>query len=271
MVWPAVEEIPGCTIDEVRDSWSRVVRPWSDFLRGGHDVHRERLHGPALLRACGDVRGLRALDIGCGEGWCSRQLATSGATVAAVDVCGPMIDEARAHPLQAEQQIDYLEMDATRVHRHPWPRPFDLVTACMSLHSMPDPAAALRAARCVLALDGRLICSIPHPLTHMRGGRQSIRRPDGALYIRAQDYFRCAAYRVSWAVPPSGEPWSTIRWSRSLGEYGSMLRGADLVIRDLLEPCPTLEEMEEHPRLRDAGQVPNFLVLVAEPPRRPPD
>src|ERR1044071_736686 len=94
--WPmqAVEELSSCTIREVEASWSEIARTWSRSVRKGGDVHREHVHGPSLLAACGDVRGARALDIGCGEGWCSRELARRGAHVRAVDVSRAMIAEA---------------------------------------------------------------------------------------------------------------------------------------------------------------------------------
>src|SRR5215831_3847060 len=95
-----VEELPECTIEQVRDSWDRVASNWSAFVRGRHDVHRECLHGPALLNACGEVEGRSALDLGCGEGWCSRELAGRGARVVAIDICDAMIASACTHPLQ---------------------------------------------------------------------------------------------------------------------------------------------------------------------------
>jgi 2-polyprenyl-3-methyl-5-hydroxy-6-metoxy-1,4-benzoquinol methylase len=268
----AVEELPTCTIGEVRDSWARVVRQWSSFVRGD-DVHRTRLHGPALLKACGEVRGLAALDLGCGEGWCSRELARLGASVVGIDVCDAMVAEARTHPDQAHQHVEYHVMDAVDVHTRRWPGRFDLVTACMSLHSMPDPAGALRAARQVLTPEGRLVLSVPHPATHMRGGRQCVRQQNDLLHIRAGHYFESAPYRVWWNVSPGGERWPTIRWSRSIGEYTSMLTAAGFVIQALLEPQAVLDDIvdeREHQRLRNADQVPYYLVVVAEPSRRPP-
>jgi 2-polyprenyl-3-methyl-5-hydroxy-6-metoxy-1,4-benzoquinol methylase len=267
-----VEELAHCDIEAVKESWARVVRPWSAFVRGGRDIHRERLHGPAFLEACGDVRGLRVLDLGCGEGWSTRQLADRGATVTAIDVCAPMIDEARAHPAQLDRAIEYRCMDAIDLHRCQWSEPFDLVTACMSLQSMPDPAEALRAARQVLAPDGRLVCSVPHPITHMLGGRRAIREVDGVLYLRAGDYFRSAAYRVSWQF--EGEDrWSTIRWSRPYGQYLNMLRAAGLLADVVTEPQLSCDEASENRRLRYAAELPHYLVLAAgiDPRPRPPD
>src|ERR1051326_6672499 len=93
------EALYTCSIDEVRESWDRVAPTWSAFVRED-DVHRKYIHGPALLELCGDVRGLQVLDIGCGEGWCSRELARSEADVTALDVSPGLIEEARRHPEQ---------------------------------------------------------------------------------------------------------------------------------------------------------------------------
>ena len=267
----AVEELSCCTIDEVRECWERAARPWSQFVRGGRDVFRDRLHGPALLTACGEVRGRRVLDLGCGEGWASRELAYRGAIVTGVDLARPMITEARAHPMQAMRPVDYRVMDATEVDRHVGTETFDLVIACMSLHTMPNPAGAVRAACRVLAPEGRLVCSIPHPITHMRGGSRFYAQ-DGGLYIRAGDYFRSAPYRVRWDVH-AAEPWETIRWSRPCSEYTAMLTGAGLVLCDELEPyateadliaCEQGSDADACERLRSAAQLPYYLILVAE-------
>lgn len=266
----ASEELPECSIDDVSASWGRIARNWSAFVRGGHDIHRERLHGPALLDACGDVRGCRVLDIGCGEGWCSRALASRGAAVTAIDLCHAMIAEALTHPEQIDQLIDYRVMDAVDVDHHAWPEKFHLVTACMSLHNMPDPGAALRAVRRVLAPAGRLVCSIPHPMTHMRGGRHGVHHHnDDTLYIRAGDYFRSAPYLVWWNFGADA-PWPTIRWSRPGSEYAAMLKEAGFVVSEFGEPAASHADMEQHERLRNAGQLPYYLILVAEPARRQP-
>ena len=45
---------------------------FDEFVSTGADFYRLEVHGPALVAACGDVRGLRVLDLGCGQGWFSR-------------------------------------------------------------------------------------------------------------------------------------------------------------------------------------------------------
>ena len=271
MVWGMRdEELSGCTVEDVRDAWSRIAPSWSHFVRSGCDVHREYLHGPALLDACGDVSGLRALDVGCGEGWAGREVASRGARVVGVDISAEMIEEARSHPPPANQQIDYRVMDAADAHRYLADPAFDLVIACMSLHDMADPGAVLHSVRQVLMDDGRLVFSIPHPLTHMAGGPQLHRLGDDGLYFRAANYFQSAPYRKHWQQP-AGEEWRTPRWSRPLGEYVGLLKDAGFVVYDQIEPQPSRADVEMHQRLRNASEIPSHLVFVAGPvPRRTP-
>src|SRR5262245_56092754 len=212
------ELFPNCTTEDIRRSWAHADENWSSFVRG-LDHHRQHLHGRALLEACGDVRGRRVLDLGCGEGWCCRELARRGASVVGVDICEAQIDPARRCPVEGDR-IDYRVMDAADVDRESWEPAFDLATACMSLHCMVEPGAVLAAARRVLPPGGRMVCSLPHPFTHMLGGRQCHREPAGGpLRLTVGGYFDNAAYRVNWDLSRTGTSWMTIRWSRSLSDY----------------------------------------------------
>lgn len=236
----------------------------SRFIRLGLDYHRQYLHGRALLEACGEVRDRRVLDLGCGEGWCCRELALRGADVVGVDISPAQVDLARSGP-GTGGRTEYRVMDAVDVDRQPW-EAFDLVTACMSLHWMHDPTAVLAAARRVLVAGGRIVCSMPHPLTHMRGGRQCQREPsDGSLRMTVGGYFAPAAYRVPWKLPRAGASWTTLRWSRSLSDYWQMFRDAGLMVLEMLEPRPTGEALRERPELCDTAEIPYYLILVAAP------
>jgi len=115
-------------------AWGEAADAWDAFVESGADYHRTELHGPALLDVCGDVRGLRVLDLGCGQGWFSRRPAGRGARVVGVDAAAPMIAHARRHEAARPLGIVYHHLDAARVAER-WPAgAFDLVTACMALH-----------------------------------------------------------------------------------------------------------------------------------------
>lgn len=74
---------------------------YDDFAR---TPFRRHLELPSIVRALGDVTGLRALDLGCGTGTHSRTLARLGAEgVVGADVAEGMLEHARRaereHPL----------------------------------------------------------------------------------------------------------------------------------------------------------------------------
>src|SRR5215472_2466022 len=244
-MWPPLtsKQLPGCTLFDIRMRWSQVSPAWCNFVRGGHDVHRNHVHGPALLEACGDVRGLRALDLGCGEGWCSRELARLGATVVGVDISEAQVAAARGLDGGA---IDYLVMDAAAVDRVSWPGKFDRVTACMSLHDMLDPSEVLRAVRHVLADDGVLVCSIPHPM------------PSGAGYVESM------AYEKRWNLARTGTSWTTIHYQRSLETYHRMFEEAGFDVRES-RPRATEDDVRRYPVLRESAESSKYLVYAAAP------
>jgi 2-polyprenyl-3-methyl-5-hydroxy-6-metoxy-1,4-benzoquinol methylase len=244
-MWPSFpsQQLPGCTLYDIRTCWSLASPAWCNFVRSGHDVHRHHVHGPALLEACGDVRGLRALDLGCGEGWCSRELARLGATVVGVDISEAQVAAARG--LRGDA-IDYHVMDAADVDRVPWPRKFDRVTACMSLHDMLDPGGALRAARRVLADDGVLVCSIPHP------------KPGDAGYVET------IAYEKRWNLARTGTSWTTIHYQRSQETYLRMFVESGFDVR-VSRPRASADDVRRYPVLRESAESSKYLVYVAQP------
>jgi len=82
---------------------------------------------PAFFELLPDVDGLRALDLGCGEGHNTRLLAHRGADMVALDVSQPFMSAAAAQEQSDPLGISYVLGDATRL---PFPsKSFDVVTA----------------------------------------------------------------------------------------------------------------------------------------------
>ncbi|MDA0364591.1 MAG: class I SAM-dependent methyltransferase [Chloroflexi bacterium] len=67
----------------------------------------------ALLDLSGDVSGLRVLDLACGHGRVTRELADRGARVVGIDISGALIEQARAAERAKPRAIAYVHGDVT--------------------------------------------------------------------------------------------------------------------------------------------------------------
>ena len=95
----------------------------------------QALEQPRFQDACGDVVGLRVLDLGCGTGRHTQWLASRGATVTAVDFSEEMLAKARCKA--AKDAVRFL------VHDLHEPLPFnqgefDLVVSGLVLEHLRD-------------------------------------------------------------------------------------------------------------------------------------
>jgi SAM-dependent methyltransferase len=110
--------------------------------------------GLAAMDALHPATGERALDVGCGLGETTRELARrvgpDGAVVG-VDVAEPFLDVAREESRVAN--VTYLLADA---QTHPFPADFDLCYSRLGLMFFDDPLAAFRNLRRALRPGGRL-------------------------------------------------------------------------------------------------------------------
>jgi SAM-dependent methyltransferase len=104
------------------------------------DAVIDELLGPAPA-------GLDVLDVGCGTGIASRQIALRGATVLGVELAPRMAEIARRHGVEVEEAA-FEAWDAAG-------RTFDRVTSAQAWHWLDLPLATAKAAA-VLRPDGKL-------------------------------------------------------------------------------------------------------------------
>ncbi len=118
-----------------------------------------------LIQQVDPRRGERALDVGCGTGIVARRAAERvgpNGTVVGLDLNGSMLDTARKLAASLVPTIEWRQADATDM---PFPADsFDIAFCQQALQFMPDPAAALREIRRVLAPGGRLALSVWRPI-----------------------------------------------------------------------------------------------------------
>ncbi len=227
--------------------WQDSAAAYIAFQDAG-DRNRTLLLDPVMLDLCGDVRGQRMLDIGCGEGRFCRMLAERGASVIGIDVTAEMAQTARArgsaHDAYTLASADKLPFaDAT----------FDLAVSYVTLVDIVEYAAAIREAARVLRPGGRVVVANLNFVTASQGWQ---RDADGnRLYHRIDRYADEFPQVLEW----SGM--RIVNWHRPLANYMQAFLSSGLILRNFLTPVPDDQSLREDPHFEDWFRVPLFNVM----------
>jgi 2-polyprenyl-3-methyl-5-hydroxy-6-metoxy-1,4-benzoquinol methylase len=200
----------------------------------------------ALLDMLGPVAGQRILDVACGHGRITRELARRGASVVGIDISGVLISKA----MEAEQNdplgIRYVREDVTSA-AFLGNGDFDAVACNFGLSDIDDLDAAVTAISGALRPGGCFAFSILHPCF---GGGKDI----SGAWPAAGSYYQ----EGYWTAQDSR---STLRSQvganhRMLSTYFAALRRHGLWLEQLDEPLPKPDWDPAH----DADRKPVFLV-----------
>ena len=228
------------------EGWQRHADEWITWARTGLDSY-DTFHWDAFLPLI-PPPGRLTVDVGCGEGRVSRDLRSLGHRVLAVDLSLAMTRAAATHP---EQPIPAVVADATRLPLASGAA--DCAVAFMSLHDIDHMPTAIREIARVLAVGGRLVIAIVHPINsagRFMGDKADTGRPfviEGS-YLQPERYVDTVA-SGGLTVTFHGE-------HRPLQAYTEALADAGMVIERLREPTNPDPAKPWH-------RVPLFLNIVA--------
>jgi len=245
--------------------WDALAE-WRDFRMGeAGDLWHRALIDPALLGVVGSVRGLKVLDVGCGNGYLTRRLKRKGATRAVgVDASVPNIRIARrretAHPTGAE----FVRGDAARLRQF-GAGAFDRIVANMSLMDIRDAEATIREMSRLLAPDGRIVFSISHPCFDVdeRSSWVVERHPYHETVARKVEGYRHERpVRVAWKLSETEMAYTT-SYHRTLATYSRYLGDAGLAILRMVEPAPKPEILRKSSQGPLIAEIPLHIVVEA--------
>jgi ubiquinone/menaquinone biosynthesis C-methylase UbiE len=237
-------------MDELSRAWDEHAAKWIAWAREpGHDsywiFHREAFLEPV------PKPGARTLDLGCGEGRLSRDLAALGHDVVGVDSSPAMLAAAR----EAAPDLELHEADAAELPFDD--ASFDLVVAFMSLQDVENLDGAISECSRVLRADGRLCIAVVHPInsagTWERDDAQS------PLVIEGS-YLETFGYAETFSRDGLEMTFTSVH--RPLEAYTEALAGSGFLIERLREPALP-EHAIRSERSARWRRVPLFLHLRA--------
>ncbi|MGW0807389.1 class I SAM-dependent methyltransferase [Nonomuraea sp. NPDC002799] len=232
----------------------------ADFYAAGWT---DIIDDPASLRLLGllePIAGRRVLEIACGHGRISRELARRGAEVAGVDISAALIDKARTAEREAPLGIHYVHADVTQPglfttdpgETGPGLRelaPFDAVVCGFGLSDIDDLEGAVSGAAAALRPGGVFACSILHPC--FPGGQGVSGSWPGDARYHAEGWWR-ADGELSALRRQVGAN------HRTLSTYLNTLREHGLWLEEMAEPEPSPSWAAKR---ADVARFPVFLVL----------
>jgi SAM-dependent methyltransferase len=232
--------------------WDASAQAWIDTV--ANDVNRSHVLDKPMLAECGLVRGVQALDVGCGEGRFCRMLAERGAETTGIDITSELIAEARRlHP-----EGKYEEGNAESLPYED--NSFDLVVSYVALLDIPDFRAAIREMARVLKPGGKVVVS------NLQSYATTVERPwikdeEGKrLYFIMDNYNEEVGTAVHW----SGI--SIFNYHRPLNFYINAFLESGLQLVRFLEPLPSIESVEELPVLASYLRVPYMNLMTWRKP-----
>ncbi|HUT81942.1 MAG TPA: class I SAM-dependent methyltransferase [Candidatus Bathyarchaeia archaeon] len=250
---------------ETKARWEKTSYNWIskqfENKEDKGDSSREFIIDPALWIQLGDVKGLKILDAGCGNGYLSRQLAKKGADVVGVDFTQNFIGyckkREKENPLGCKFYCESLT-DLSFIEDES----FDMVVSNVVMVDVQDYKTAFKEINRILKPKGRFVWSNLHPTF---GSLNQIffrvpydtPRNEERLFVLLDRYFDSGAILTSWGnIKPIWQ------FHRTLQEYTQALFTTGFLIREIIEPKPSLEDIKNNPRTLafDADRIPIFII-----------
>jgi len=254
--------------NERNQGWEHVAEWYDELISRRRSDHFEKVIWPGVLRLLGDVRGLRVLDIACGQGELAQIIAERGGEVIGVDASLTLIEAAQS---RSDQKARFIVGDV-RTLGDLEIGPVDAAVCVLALMNIDRIDAVLQGAASLLRPGGRLVCVILHPAFRQPGRTGWAWTREGDVQVqerRIRAYLSEQAHEVVMnpgAVSSGEPPITTTTWNRPLERYVRTATDAGLAI-DAIEEWASMRTSEAGPRAEAENlarrEIPMFLAFRA--------
>lgn len=224
------------------------IRKFADIADKWWDMDGEfkPLHAINPLRSdyverFASIAKLKVLDVGCGGGILSEELAKRGGKVTGIDLGDAQLDAARIHAIESGLSIDYQNVPVEDLAAQQAGQ-YDVVTCMEMLEHVPDPGSIIHACAALVKPGGWVVFS-----TINRTAKAFAMAIVGAEYV------------LNWLPKGTHEYKKFIR----PGEMAASAENAGLVIKNI---CGiTYNPLFDSYSLNDADVDVNYLLAAQKP------
>lgn len=243
-------------------SWGTVAEWYGDYLEK-EDTYQSEVILPNLLRLVGAHKGMRVLDLACGQGFFAHALTQTGAQVVGADIAPELIAQAR-------KNVPHVTFHVTPASKLAFAKDgeFDVAVCVLALQNIEDIAAVFAEVRRVLKQDARFIAVLNHPAFRvLRRSSWGWDAEHGVQYRRVDGYLSGARIAVDMNPGSKSKSMNTISYHRSLQDFFKPLAKAGLAVTRL-EEWVSHRASEKGPRQKAEDtarkEIPLFMALEAQ-------
>jgi SAM-dependent methyltransferase len=247
-------------------SWSGAAEWYGNYLETTPDSYQRQVILPNLLRLLAIKPGMKILDLACGQGFFSRELAKAGALVAGADLSPDLIAQAKK---LSPPTVNYYVRPAHKLDFAP-NQTYEAAIIILAVQNIENIAEVLAEAARVLKPEGRLILVMMHPAFRIPGASAWGWDEAGKIQYRRADAYLSARRSELLVHPGQADSPITVSYHRSLQDLAKPLFKAGLTITRLEE---WISPRQSEPGPRQAAEnlarkeFPLFLMLEARPDR----
>ncbi len=155
---------------QILASWQKNVSPWIDAIQYKQIESRVQVTDQAIIETVtslsgnnvsgNGVSGKNVLDVGCGEGWLTRELTKTGLSVTGVDAVQGLVDKAKTLGEGDFRVLEYEQFSDKTI-----PQQYDIVVCNFSLIGNESVEHIFKVIPSILRDDGVLIIQTLNPHT----------------------------------------------------------------------------------------------------------
>ncbi len=239
-------------------SWGGVADWYNDHLGKENTYHSEVIL-PNLLRLLDIQKGDRVLDLACGQGFFTREIAKRGAHTTGVDIAPELIAQARIQVPNATFHVSSAT-DLSFIDTHT----FDSAICILALQNIEDITSVFKEVRRVMQPGGRFIMVLNHPTFRIpKRSSWEWDEEKNVQYRRVDGYLSGAKMSIDMH-PGSTKKQHTISYHRSLQDFFKALTKSGWAVTRL-EEWISHKTSEKGPRQKAEDtarkEIPLFMML----------
>lgn len=222
---------------------------WYDKNMGeeGDELNRTIIR-PNVLRVIGNLQGKNLLDVGCGSGYLTSELAKTAEKVVGTDFAPDFIQLCQ-EKYKDQQNLIFHVQDVTKEFVFP-SESFDLVLCKMVLQYVENIDTFAKESKRVLKIGGKVVVIVDHPFNSQFYYAQSLVGKTNPKYEGLKDYF-------SEEAQTKLSLWGKVEltwYPKTISKYILPFTKAGL----------HLSNIEEYEETREGARIPRILLLEFE-------